>query len=69
MQIGTKNPIWIVELLKLLGAIKTTSEGKRLIESNAVKINEEVIKDFKSEIEWKSGMTVKVGKHRIYKLS
>ena len=66
---GTKNRIWIVELLKLLGAIKTTSEGKRLIESNAVKINEEVIKDFKSEIEWKSGMTVKVGKHRIYKLS
>ncbi|MFC1870653.1 tyrosine--tRNA ligase [Candidatus Dependentiae bacterium] len=65
----TPNPVWIVELLKRIGAIKSSSEGKRLIESNAVEINEKPVTDFKSEIAWKPGMVIKVGKHRIYKLS
>ncbi len=64
----TPNPIWIVELLKRIGAIKTSSEGKRLIESKAVEVDEKPISDFKAEIEWQSGMTIKVGKHRIYRL-
>lgn len=64
----TPNPVWIMELLKRIGAIKTSSEGKRLIESKAVEVNEKPILDFKAEIEWQSGMTIKVGKHRIYKL-
>ncbi|MBT4855513.1 tyrosine--tRNA ligase [bacterium] len=64
----TPNPLWIVELLKLLGAIKSSSEARRLIDSGAVQINGEAIKDFKAEIEWQSGMSIKVGKHRIYKL-
>jgi len=64
----TANPIWIVDLLKLLGAIKTSSEAKRLIEENAVKVDESVITDFKAQIEWKSSMVIKVGKHRIYKI-
>jgi tyrosyl-tRNA synthetase len=64
----TKNPLWIVELLKLLGAVSTGSEAKRLIESGAVLIDEKQVKDFKTEITWESGMVVKVGKHRIYKL-
>jgi len=63
---GTKNPLWIVELLKTLGAIKSSSEARRLIESGAVQIDGEAIKDFKAEVEWANGMTVKVGKHRIY---
>lgn len=65
----TPNPIWVVELLKRIGAIKTSSEGKRLIESKAVEIDEKPVADFKAEIKWKSGMVLKVGKHRIYKLS
>lgn len=65
---GTENPVWIIELLKLLGAINSSSEGRRLIESKAVSVNEELVTDFKSLIEWSSGMIVKVGKHRIYKL-
>jgi tyrosyl-tRNA synthetase len=65
---GTANPLWIVELLKLFGAIKTSSEAKRLIESVAVTIDDRVIADFKQEIQWKSGMVIKVGKHRIYKM-
>lgn len=64
----TKNPLWIVDLLRLLGAIKTSSEAKRLIEEGAVKINDETISDFKAEIQWSSGMNIKVGKHRFYKI-
>lgn len=62
------NPVWIVELLKTVDAIKTSSEAKRLIESGAVALNEQKITDFKAEVSWQSGMTIKVGKHRIYKL-
>jgi len=65
---GTANPVWIVELLKLLGAISTSSEGKRLIEAGAVALDGNQIKDFKAEVVWKSGMIVKVGKHRFYKI-
>jgi len=64
----TANPIWIVDLLKGLNAIKTSSEAKRLIESGSVIIDENPIKDFKAKITWKPGMVIKVGKHRIYKI-
>jgi tyrosyl-tRNA synthetase len=60
------SPIWIVQLLKELNAIKTTSDGKRLIEQGAVSIDGEIIKDFKAEIVLKKGMIVKAGKHKIY---
>lgn len=63
---GTNSPLWIVELLKIIGAINTTSEAKRLIESGAVHIDETVITNFKEEVVWKSGTLIKVGKHRIY---
>lgn len=64
----TANPIWIVDLLKLLDAIKTSSEAKRLISEGAIKVNDHSISDFKAVINWASGMTIKVGKHRIYKI-
>lgn len=62
------NPVWIIDLLKELQAISSTSEGKRLIESGAVLINGKAVVEFKEEIEWQVGMTIKVGKHRIYLL-
>ena len=62
------NPIWISDLLKHLGAIKTSSEAKRLIESGAVAIDNKIISDFKAEIYWTSNMIIKVGKHKIYKI-
>jgi len=62
------NPIWIVELLRNLGAIKASSEAKRLLTAGAVEIDGVIINDFKANIEWRSGMVVKVGKHRIYKI-
>ncbi len=65
---GTPNPLWIIEFLKQLKAIPSTSEGKRLIESGAVDIDEKTITDFKAEVAWKPGMTVKVGKHKFYRI-
>lgn len=62
------NPVWIVELLKNIGAIKSSSEAKRLIESKAVLFDGKAVTDFKAEIAWQSGMVIKVGKHRIYKI-
>jgi tyrosyl-tRNA synthetase len=63
---GTQNPLWIVDLLKQLDAVKTSSEARRLIESSAILVDETTITDFKAQIVWKPGTTIKVGKHRIY---
>jgi tyrosyl-tRNA synthetase len=60
--------VWIIDLLKNSGAIETTSEGKRLIESNSVSVNDEIITDFKKEVPVAAGMIVKAGKYRIYKI-
>ena len=62
------NPVWIVDLLKALDAIKTSSEAKRLIADGAVHVAGTTIDDFKAKINWLSGMIVKVGKHRIYRI-
>jgi len=62
-------PLWIIDLLKHLGAISSSSEGKRLIESKSIRINDELISDFNAKIACSSGMIIKVGKHRIYKNS
>lgn len=65
---GTANPIWLVDLLKILGAITTSSEARRLIQDGAIKINDLIATDFKTEIDWQPAMVIKVGKHRIYRL-
>jgi len=62
------NPVWIIDLLKELQAISSTSEGKRLIESGAVSIDGKAITEFKHEVAWQPGMSIRVGKHRIYLL-
>ena len=61
-------PVWIVDLLKHLGALTTSSEARRLIESRAVRIDDQVVTDFKQEVTGTSGMVIKVGKHRIYRI-
>jgi len=63
-----QNPLWIVELLKQLGAIASSSEAKRLIESHAVHVNDALITEFNTDVRWHSGMIIKVGKHRIYRI-
>jgi tyrosyl-tRNA synthetase len=61
-------PLWIIDLLKLLKAIPSSSEGKRLIESGAVHIDGVAVTEFKAMVQPKSGSVIKVGKHRIYKI-
>lgn len=64
-----KEKIWIVKLLQELHAVHSSSEVKRLIESKSIIIDDKIITDFKTEIKIHSGMTIKVGKHRIYKIA
>lgn len=64
-----QGPVWIVNVLRELGAVTSSSEAKRLIESKAVHVDGNVISDFKAEISCATGMIIKVGKHRIYKIS
>lgn len=64
--LNTPNPIWIVDLLKTIKAVSSSSEARRLLENGAVSIDQEKVTDFKAEIAWTSGMTIRVGKHRIY---
>lgn len=65
---ATPTTLWIVELLKALEAVKSSSEARRLLEAGAVKIDDVAITDFKATVTWKEGTTVKVGKHRIYQI-
>lgn len=69
LPVSTPNPVWIIELLKIIGSVKTTSEARRLLEAGAVKIDNDTVNDFKANIVWKPGMHIKVGKHRIYKIA
>lgn len=61
-------PLWIVDLLKKVGAVTSSSDARRLLESGAVHLDDQAIKDFKAMVTLKSGMTLKAGKHKIYKL-
>ncbi len=64
----TASSVWVVDLLKTLGAVTSSSEAKRLLEAGAVHIDGQAVTDFRAMITWYSGMTIKVGKHRIYKV-
>lgn len=66
---NTPNPLWIVDLLKLLGAVPSSSEARRLLQDGAVRIDDMVHQDFQEKILWQAGMTIRVGKHRIYCLA
>lgn len=63
------NSVQIFELLKnILQAVPSSSEARRLIEAGAVHIDGKTVTDIKALIQLKPGMTIKVGKHRFYKL-
>jgi tyrosyl-tRNA synthetase len=62
------SPCWIVDLIKATGAVKSSSEAKRLIQEGSVVLDDEVINDFQAEVSWKAGSTLRVGKKKIYKL-
>ncbi len=65
----TSNPIWIVDLIKMLASdVKSSSQARRLIEENAISIDEEAITDFSQKINITDGMIIKIGKHKIFKI-
>lgn len=66
---NTANPTGIIELLNLLKVIKSNSEGKRLVEEGAVRVDDAKISDVHAKVSWKSGTTIRVGKHRIFKIN
>lgn len=61
-----EKPVWIVALLREIGAVQNSSEAKRLISSGAVTIDDVKVQQLKDEVVVKSGSTIKVGKHRMY---
>ncbi len=59
--------VWIAYLLKDIGFVKSTSEAKRMIKSNAVSVNSEKIIDDNLKLQ-KGEYVIKVGKKRIAKV-
>jgi tyrosyl-tRNA synthetase len=57
------------DLLVQLGLAQSKSEAKRLIEQGGVKIDDKVMKDWKTQITAKSGMVVQVGKRNYIKIA
>ena len=64
----SENPIWISKLLQESGAVKSSSEAKRLIQQGGVKIDGEKITDFKANVEVKGGEVLQSGKKFFRKL-
>lgn len=62
-------PTWIIDILRHLGAVPSSSEARRLIEAGAVSLNDEKIRDVKAQVALVAGMHIKVGKHRFYKVA
>lgn len=59
--------VWIMDLLKKLNAVPSSSEARRLIEAGAVSVDGTKITDFKAQILLAQGTHLKVGKHKFYK--
>ncbi len=58
--------IWIVALIKLAGAVPSTSEGRRLVEQGGVSLDGVKVTDPSAEIAPKDGTLLKVGKKNKY---
>ncbi len=59
--------VWIIDFLKFLGVV-SSSEARRLIEAGAVAIDNNKITDAKAQIMVASGLVIKIGKHRFYRI-
>jgi tyrosyl-tRNA synthetase len=58
----------IRDLLIELDMAQSKSEAQRLVEQGGVRINDEVVKDWKKKIDIESGMVVQVGKRKFAKI-
>lgn len=64
----TTETVWIVDLIKTVSGIASSSEVRRLIEAKAVVVDGQTITDFKTQVTLHEGMTLRVGKQRVYKI-
>lgn len=60
--------VWIVDILKAIQAITTSSEAKRLISQRAIELNKDLIIDFSAKIIINPEMHLRVGKHKMFVL-
>jgi len=60
--------IWLPKLLALAGLVSSTSEGKRLLQQGAVKIDDEKISDPDIRLIPQDGMIIKAGKRKFVKI-
>ena len=67
-EVRIAKPVWIGELLKENGLVKSTSEARRLIEQGAVSINGERIEDASFSVMADAEQIIKVGKRRFLKV-
>ena len=62
------NEVWICQLLKDIGFVKSTSEARRMIKSNAVSLDSKKVTDESYMLQKNKEYVVKVGKKRIAKV-
>lgn len=60
--------IWLPKLLALAGLVGSTSEGRRLIQQGAVKVDEEKITDPSINLIPRDGIIIKAGKRKFAKI-
>lgn len=64
----TPNPVWVVDLLKQIKAVASSSDAKRLIDGKGLEIDGTLVTDFKAQISWKPGMIIKAGKIKLFRI-
>ncbi len=64
----SNSEVWICQLLKEIGFVKSTSEARRMIKSNAVSLDSEKVADESCMLTKNKEYVVKVGKKRIAKV-
>jgi len=64
----SESPIGILALVSGVGFAGSNSEARRLVQQNAVSLDDEKITDPKAQVEVTDGMILKVGKRRVCKL-
>jgi tyrosyl-tRNA synthetase len=67
-QLQPEGTIWIVDLLQASGLVSSRSDARRLIDQGAVELDGQKIDSAQTDIQIKSGMLLRVGKHRFVEL-
>ncbi len=59
---------WIVDLLKQIGVVTSSSEAKRLIEAGSVELDGKSVASFNEKVTWQEKSTLRAGKKHLYRL-